>query len=104
MAFLLFLKEDQLQSMNVSYQKFCFLRIYNREIAEFSPAFRLQTSDFRLPTSDFRRQTSRQNYCASDIVSCSPALVFVIGAVVAIFGIVLCCEKNKVALMRLFTI
>jgi hypothetical protein len=42
-------------------------------------------------------------YCANEIVSCTPALVFVMGAVVAIFGMVLCCWKYNVALIRLLT-
>jgi hypothetical protein len=32
-------------------------------------------------------------YCANEILTCSPARVVVIGAVVAIFGITLFCSK-----------
>jgi hypothetical protein len=51
----------------------------------------------------FNRGHHGSIYCANEIVSCNPALVLVIGAVVAIFGMVLSCWKNKEARMRLLT-
>ncbi len=50
------------------------------------------------------RYVMQQSYCASDILTCKPPLVFVIGKEVLIFGMLRFCSKYNLMLTLLLTI
>ncbi len=59
----------------------------------FYPALRFSPSLKKQNRLNVLLRSSNKPYCASEIRTCTPALVLVTGAVVAIFGMILFCSK-----------